>query len=146
MKRTELKLSEAECKHLKRIIRSGVASARKLGHARILLQADEGKAHDAIAESVEVSYTTVTRVCQRYLQEGLEAALQPAKAVRNKPRKLDGRGEAKLITLACSEPPEGRARWTLSLLADKLVELKVVESIVPETIRQTLKKMNLPPT
>jgi transposase len=144
MKRTKVKLSEAEQKHLKRIIRSGVASARKLGHARILLQAEEGKAHEAIAESVGVSYATVTRVCQRYVKDGLDAALQPAKAIRNKPRKLDGRGEAKLISLACSEPPDGRARWTLSLLADKLVELKVVKTIVPETVRQTLKKTNYP--
>lgn len=144
MKRTQVKLSEAEQKHLKRIIRSGVASARKLGHARILLQADEGKSHETIAESVGVSYATVTRVCQRYAKDGLAAALQPAKAIRNKPRKLDGRGEAKLISLACSEAPEGRARWTLSLLADKLVELKVVKTIVPETVRQTLKKTNFP--
>ena len=87
---------------------------------------------------------TVTRVCQRYVKDGLDAGLHHAKAIRNKPRKLDGRGEAKLIALACSEPPEGRARWTLSLLADKLIELKVVEAIVPETVRQTLKKMNYP--
>jgi transposase len=146
MKRTEVKLSEAERKHLQRIIRSGVASARKLGHARILLQAHEGKAHEMIAESVNVSYATVSRVCQRYVKDGLDAALQPAKAIRNKPRKLDGRGEAKLIALACSEPPEGRARWTLSLLADKLIELKVVEKVVPETVRQTLKKTNSPLT
>lgn len=146
MKRTKVNLSEAEQKHLKRIIRSGVASARKLGHARILQQAHEGKAHETIAESVDVSYATVTRVCQRYEKDGLDAALQPAKAIRNKPRKLDGRGEAKLIALACSNPPEGRARWTLSLLADKLIELKVVKTIVPETVRQTLKKTNFPLT
>jgi transposase len=146
MKRTEVKLSEDEQKHLKRINRSGVASARKLSHARILLQAHEEKAHEGIADSVGVSYATVTRVCQRYVAEGLEAALQPAKAVRTKPRKLDGRGEAKLVALACSDPPEGQARWTLTLLANKLIELKVVEKIVPETVRQTLKKTNLPRT
>lgn len=144
MQRTKVELSEAERSHLKRIIRSGVASARTLGHARILLLADEEKAHESIAESVGVSYSTVTRVCQQYEGEGLERALQPARAVRNKPRKLDGRGEAQLIALACSEPPQGRARWTLSMLAERLVDLKVVQAIAPETVRQTLKKMNSP--
>lgn len=146
MQRTKVKLSEAEQTHLRRMIRSGVGSARKIGHARILLQANEGKAHKDIAESLWVGYATVTRVCQQFRQEGLERALGPAKAIRNKPRKLDGRGEAQLIALACSQPPEGRARWTLSLLADRLVELKLVEKIVPETVRQTLKKMNYHPT
>lgn len=142
MKKTEVKLAEDERLHLRRMIRGGVAGARKLGHARILLQADEGKSHEGIAESVTVSSSTVTRVCQQYVREGLERALEHGKVSGKKPRKLDGRGEAQLIAVACGEAPEGRARWTMKLLAGRLVELGVVESIAPETVRQTLKKIN----
>lgn len=142
MKRTEVKLGEDERIHLKRMIRSGVTGARKLGHARILLLAEEGRSHESIAESVAVSCSTVTRICQRYVQEGLEGALEHGKARAKKPRKLDGRGEAQLIAVACSPAPEGRAKWTMKLLAGRLVELGIVGSIAPETVRQTLKKIN----
>ena len=98
---------------------------------------------DRIAEAVEVNVATVERVRRRFVEQGLEAALVRKKQDRpSRPRKLDGHGEARLIALACSEPPPGRCDWTLRLLADKLVELDIVESIATETVRQVLKKTN----
>ncbi len=143
MRRTEVKLSEVEREQLRRIVRSGVANARELCRARILLKADEGMAYGKLARFLEVNAATVTRVCQRYVAEGLEA-LEHRKPSGTKPRRSDGRAEATLMQLACSDAPEGRATWTLSLLADKLVELSVVESVARETVRKTLKKTNLP--
>ena len=97
----------------------------------------------SIAEAVEVDVTTVGRVRQRFVEEGLEAALDRTKQARpSRERKLDGAAEARLVALACSDPPQGRAAWTLQLLADKLVELRVVDSISDETVRQVLKKTN----
>lgn len=145
MRRIEVTLSEAEREQLKRIVRSGVASARKLCRARILLKADEGMAYGEMAKLLEVNAATVTRVCQRYIAGGLDA-LEHRKPSGTKPRRLDGRAEATLIQLACSDAPEGRSRWTLSLLAERLVELGVIESVSRETLRKTLKKTNSPRT
>jgi DNA-binding transcriptional ArsR family regulator len=131
---------------LKRLIAAGTAPARKLTHARILLKADQspeggaGWVDEAIADAVETSQPTVSRVRKRYVQEGLEAALDRRPPNREYRRKLDGEQEARLIALACSEPPEGQARWSLRLLADKLVELEVVEEVSYQTVRRTLKK------
>jgi transposase len=148
MKKYKVTLTTDERQWLHDLIAAGKAAALKLAHARILLKADaapEGPAwtDDRIAEAVEVNLTTVERVRQRFVEEGLEAALVRKKQVRpSRERKLDGDGEARLIALACSEPPQGRSAWTLQLLADKLVELHVVDSISDETVRQVLKKTN----
>ena len=145
-------LNDTERDELKRLIAAGTAPARKLTHARILLKADQGPegpgwVDDAVAEAVETSQPTVSRVRKQYVEEGLEAALDRRPPNREYHRKLDGEQEARLVALACSEPPEGRARWSLRLLADKLVELEIVEEEVSyQTVRRTLKKTNLSPT
>ena len=125
-------LSQTERDDLKSLIASGTAPARKLTHARILLKADEGPKGDGwvderIAGAVESSQPTVSRVRKQYCCEGLEAALNRRPPNREYQRKLDGEQEARLVALACSRPPEGQARWSLRLLADKLVELEIVE-------------------
>jgi hypothetical protein len=139
-------LNEQEREQLLRLIHVGKGAAQKLTHARILLKADQahGKASvtdGQIAAAVEVSEDTVARVRRRFVEEGFEAALErkaPARPPRQ--RVIDGAAEAKLVALCCGSPPEGRARWNLQLLADKLVELEIVESVSRETVRQTLKK------
>jgi transposase len=138
-------LTEAEREELRRLIAAGTSPARKLVHARILLKADQSPqgpcwVDEAIAEAVEVSQPTVARVRKQYFEEGLEAALNRRPPNREYRRKLDGEQEARLIALACSEPPEGQARWSLRLLADKLVELEVVEEVSYQTVRRILKK------
>ncbi len=130
---------------MKRLIAAGTSPARKLVHARILLKADEspegaGWVDETIAEAVETSQPTVSRVRKQYFCEGLEAALNRRPPKREYHRKLDGEKEARLIALACSEPPEGQARWSLRLLADRLVELEVVDDVSHQTVRRTLKK------
>jgi Homeodomain-like domain len=144
-------LSETERDDLKSLITSGSATARKLAHARILLKADEspegdGWVDERIAEAVESSQPTVSRVRKQYCCEGLEAALNRRPPNREYRRKLDGQQEARLVALACSEPPEGHARWSLRLLADKVVELEIVEEVSYQTVRRTLKKTNSSPT
>ena len=145
-KKYKVTLAAEERNSLQELIAAGKAAARKLAHARILLKADaapEGPAWtDArIADAVEVDVTTVERIRQRFVEEGLEAALDRKKQDRpSRERKLDGEAEARLIAVACSAPPAGRARWTLRLLADRLVELEVVEAVSHETVRQVLKK------
>ncbi len=140
-------LTEAQREQLKSLIAAGSAPARKLTHARILLKADQspegpGWVDEQVADAVEVSQPTVARVRKQYFEEGLEAALNRRPPNRHYQRKLDGEQEARLLALACSEPPEGQARWSLRLLADRLVELEVVEDISYQTVRRTLKKTN----
>jgi transposase len=145
-------LSDTEREGLKSLIAAGTAPARKLTHARILLKADQspegpGWVDEKVADAVETSQPTVSRVRKRYFEEGLEAALNRRPPNRHYERKLDGEQEARLIALACSEPPRGQARWSLRLLADKLVELEVVEEEVSyQTVRRTLKKTTSSPT
>jgi len=146
MKRYKVTLEAEERQHLQDLIAAGVAAARKLAHARILLKADAADGGPAwpdvrIAEALEVSTDTVERVRRRFVELGLDAALDRKQRDRP-PReiKLDGRAEARLIALACSPPPLGRAVWTMQLLADKLVELEVVDSISDETVRLALEK------
>jgi transposase len=127
------------------LVATGTAAARTLAHARILLTADQGLdgpgwTDERIAEALEVHRATVERVREKLVTEGLAAALYHRRSAAPRPRKLDGSAEAHLIALACSAPPEGRARWTLRLLADGLVALEVVDAIAPETVRQALKK------
>ena len=129
--------------------RKGSARVRKIDRARILLLADINGEHlidIEIAKVLGIASTTVWRTKRLFAEQGLQAALGYAQAVRFKPRKLDGRGEARLIALACSEAPAGHAEWTLRMLADKLVELEVIGNISHETVRQTLKKTNCHPT
>ena len=103
---------------------------------------DGGLTDEEVARSLEIASATVERVRRRCVEEGIEAGLGRKRQVNRRPKRLDGQGEAHLIALACGEPPEGRAGWTLKLLADRLVECEIMESISPETVRQTLKKTN----
>lgn len=150
MKKYRVTLTEGEREELRQLIHKGKAAAQKLLHARILLKADEREGREAwtdeaISVALDVSISTIERVRERFVMEGLAAALERKPAQREYKRKLDGEQEAHLVALVCSPPPEDRGRWTLKLLAQKMVELAYVESIAPETIRQTLKKMNLSP-
>ena len=142
-KKYRVRLTNKERNHLQKLVRKGNAHARKLTYARILLKADEdGPAwtDEHIADAFEVSVATVARERKRYCEEGLEIALMPKKPGLPRRRVLDGRAEAHLIALSCSEPPEGRERWSMRLLADRMVELGHVDAISYETVRRTLKK------
>jgi transposase len=144
-KKDPVVLSDVERMELTRLIAAGTASARKLTHARILLNADQSEAGPAwvdarIAEAVEVSQPTVARIRRQYVEDGLAAALNRRPPTRQYQRKLDGTQEAQLIALACSAPPSGQARWSLRLLADRLVELEIVDSLSHQTVARTLKK------
>lgn len=146
-KRYKVSLTEEEREALLKLIGKGKAAARELSHARILLQADESEEgadqrDEAISERLHVSVSTVERVRKQFVEEGLERALAHKRPYRTKTKKLDGEAEAQLLAVACAEPPTGRERWTMQLLADKLVELEVVEAISDETVRLALKKMN----
>lgn len=134
-------LAPEEREKLQKLISSGEARARKLTRARILLKADEGWTDKAISRALDVGTATVGRVRKRFVETGLEA-INRRKGRRRYERKIDGKAEAYLIALACSAPPEGRKRWTLRLLADRLVRLEEVdiESVSHETVRQALKK------
>lgn len=127
------------------MIQAGTAPARAQTRARILLKADQGPdgpgwSDARIAEAVETSVRTVARVRRAWVLEGAAAALQRKRPRVRTPRKLDGAAEAYLIATACSPAPAGRARWTLQLLADRLIELRLVDGIAPNTVRATLKK------
>ena len=146
MKKYKVTLTADERQQLRGLIAAGKAAAQTLAHARILLKADAAPGgpawtDDRIADAVEVSTDTVARVRQRFVEQSLAAALDRKKAARPPvPPKLDGRAEARLITPACSSPPDGRKRWTMQLLADRLVELEVVGAVSDETVRRCLKK------
>ena len=139
-------LDPSQRDYLLDLITSGTESARKLTRCRILLKADEGEfgpayADKEIKEAVEVSIATIERTRKTFALEGLTAALTPKKRLKpSRPRKFDREKEAHLIALACSPAPEGFSRWTLRLLAEKMVELNHVSSVSHETIRRTLKK------
>ena len=143
-----VELSDQERHELNRLINTGKTAAYKQRHARILLLADQGPEgpamkDDQIAGAVGCGRATVERVRKRLVTEGREAALQRQKVDRSSQRLLDGDAEAHLIALACSQPPEGRNRWTLRLLAEKMVELKIVQHCSKDTVHQRLKKTNL---
>ena len=134
-----------ERERLEKLISTGRTSSKRQIRARILLKADTsaagpGWSDEQIGEALEVSVSTVARARKRSVEQGLAAVLDRAVVRRPSRRRLDGEQEARLLAVACSSPPEGRARWTLRLLADKMVELEVVESISYETVRRTLKK------
>lgn len=138
-------LTAAERSSLQALIAKGKVAARKRLHAQILLKADAGPEGDSwkdqqIAEAFDVGRCTVERLRQRFVEQGLEAALVRKPQQNRIPRKIDGAAEAHLIAAACGKPPAGRKGWTLKLLADRLVELELVESVSYETVRRTLKK------
>jgi len=141
-------LTQEERRMLREMVSRGKAAARKLTHARILLKADVSEGVPAlddgtIAREVDVGRATVERVRKEFVEEGLDAALERRKSRRQYRRKLDGDGEAHLIALACSKAPEGRSRWTLRLLAERMVALEQVDRLSYETVRGVLKKTNL---
>lgn len=141
-------LTSDEREELQKITKKGQNPAYKINHARILLkadtsQADGGWTDQAIASALELSISTIEKVRQRFVELGVEAALGRKEASRRKAKCLDGEQEAYLIAMVCSEPPYGRGRWTLRLLADTMISWGKVEKISHETVRQTLKKTNL---
>ena len=144
-----VRLNRSQRDHLKSLITSGTSPARKLTRARVLLKADPGEFGPAytdkqIQEALEVSLRTIERTRKTFAFEGLNAALNPKeRRGAGMPKKFDGQNEAHLIALVCSAPPEGAARWTLRLLAEKVVELEYVSSVSHETIRRVLKKTSL---
>jgi transposase len=142
-----VRLAAEERARLEEVTRRGRVAATTLTHAWILLKADEGPSGPAwsdrqIRAAFGVSWSTIARVRQRLVEQGLEAALARKKAARPPTRKVDGEMEARLIALACSTPPEGEARWTLRLLADTMVELEYADTLSYETVRRVLKKTN----
>jgi Homeodomain-like domain len=147
-KRYRVTLTQEEREGLQKLVSVGKGAARKLARARMLLLADQSeggpsRADPEIVEALGCGRATVERVRKLFVEEGLEATLQPKPTTRNYERKLDGKAEAHLIALACSAPPKGRARWTLRLLGDQMVGLGHLDSVAHETVRRTLKKTNL---
>jgi len=144
--RYEVKLSKGERELLTGVVKSGKGSAYRIKHAHILLNSDAGqegieKSDEEIARLFHCHNQTVFNVRKKYCQQGLQAVIErKQRKTPPIPRKLDGAKEARLITIACSQPPEGYAGWTLDLLADKMVELKIVDSISGKTIGRVLKK------
>lgn len=147
VKKYIVRLSEAEREELEALVKKGRVAARKRLHAQILLKVDEGEhgpgwADEAVVKALDVTIRTVERLRHCLVEEGLETALNGKKQCRYKSPKLDGEQEARLVALACSEPPDGYGRWSLRLLADRLVELEYVDTVSHETVRQVLKKTN----
>lgn len=141
-------LTEVEVGELSLIISKGAHSTQTFRNAYILLNCDEGAygqkvGSELLAKMLRVNSRTIERVKKRFCEEGWEAVLERRPSSRTYNRKVDGEVEAHLVQLCCSEPPKGRARWTLRLLADKMVELKYVDSLSYVTVREVLKKMNL---
>ncbi len=139
--RKVLKLSTADRTHLEEILWKGKLSARELKRAEILLKSSQGYSSSEIAVMVDRHYNTVRNVVKRYLKEGLESALKE-RPRPGAPRKIHEREEAVITSLACSEPPEGRSRWTLELLTNHVVQLTDLTELHHETIRRVLKKVN----
>lgn len=141
-KKYRIKLTEETQEDLKMLVSRGEASSRVIRRAYVLLLANDAKGDEAIAEALRIARSTVHNIRKRFVNKGLEAALYD-KPRPGAQRKLDSRAEARLIALACSDAPEGREHWTMQLLADKLVELKLVGEISDETVRRRLKKTDL---
>jgi transposase len=143
-------LTDEEQADLIAIVSKGKGAARRITRSRILLLADENRAKGSwkdadIAQALGVSQRTVERIREKCVMQGIEAALNHTRRQKKREKLLDGAAEARLVQLACSEAPDGHTSWTMQMLADKLVELEIVETISRETVRTTLKKMNLSP-
>jgi len=138
-----VKLNEQERRYLQKIVNSGEAKARKITRCRILLLADaaNGKTDEEISDALGVCLATIFNIRRRYYREGLERAIREA-ARSGQPPKFNGKTQAQITALACSKPPEGHARWSLRLLADRIVELDLVETISYQSVRNILKKTN----
>ena len=143
-KRYPVQLTESERDELNRLIRAGKHSVRIVTRARILLKVDEGWTAPQVAAALDVSEGTVYRIKRRYAAEGLDGVLHD-RVQANRYRKLDDKAEAHLIALACSDAPEGHQRWTLQLLAGRMVEFGLVDSLTYETVRLKLKKTSSSP-
>lgn len=139
MKRYKVVLTKEERQQLEKMISSGIAPARKLTRARILLKVDEGLSKTAISQVLDVTNNTVTNVCRSFQSQRL-AAIERKKPDREYERSLDGEAEAHLIAIACSTPPQGRERWTLRLLQSEMIKCQYVDDVSHETIRTALKK------
>ncbi len=141
-------LSKEERAELVALVSKGKGVARRQRRARILLLADENQAKGAwkdadIAKALNAHTRTVERTREKCVKMGIEAALNHTRPQKKRSRMLDGEGEARLVQLACTEAPDGHEQWSMQMLADKLIELEVVETISRETVRTTLKKLNL---
>jgi len=148
MIRYTIYLTKSEVEELKSIISKGSHTSQSFRAAYILLNSDEGKysekvTNEQISKVLKIGMRTIDRIKKKFIEEGLEATLERKPTRRIYERKVDGEVEAKLVTLCCSNPPKGHAKWSLRLLADKMVELKYVESISHVTVREVLKKTNL---
>ena len=146
-KKYRIRLTNDEQQELQALVSLGRTVAYKQTHARILLMSDESRTDGGmkdtdIASALGVGQSTVERIRKRCVQEGIDSALNRKEQLRRRRKILDGEGEARLIAMACGEPPDGRANWTLKLLADQMVESEIVETISTETVRLTLKKTN----
>ena len=137
-------LSDEEREQLREITRRGRSPARKLKRAMILLKADEGKGDGEIAQILDVGLATVGRIRKRFVEEGLEMALSERPRC-GRPIEIGGKQQAHIIALACSEPPQGHARWSMRLLAERAIELQIVESVSHEGVRKLLKKTGSSP-
>ncbi len=149
-KKYHVTLTEEERSYLISLVSSGRNAARKITNARILLQSDSSPAGSGlkdreIHDSLGVAISTIERVRQWFVEEGLETALNPKPSSRKYQRIIDGDAEARLTAIACSEPPEGRSSWTMQLLADELVALQIVPAVSDTTVQRTLKKTHLSP-
>lgn len=150
MIRYTVKLTKSEVEELKGIINKGSHTSQTFRAAYILLNCDEGKysekvTNEQLAKVLKIGMRTIDRIKKKFIEEGMEATLDRKPTSRIYDRKVDGDVEAKLVTLCCGDPPKGHAKWSLRLLADKMVELKYVESISYVTVREVLKKTNLNP-
>lgn len=137
-------LSAEEREQLREITRRGRSPARKLKRAMILLKADEGIGDEQVAQMVDVGLATVGRIRKRFVEEGLEMALSE-RPRSGRPIEIGGKQQAHIIALACSEPPQGHARWSMRLLAERAIELQIVESVSHEGVRKLLKKTKSSP-
>lgn len=146
MEKYTVKLTQYEREFLLSLISKGKSFARKLTHARIVLETDEAKGaqntDEEIAQLLHVSKKTVQRIRKECVENGIESALERKKHIRHKPHKIEGEAEAHLIALCCSSAPEGRCRWTLNLLTEKFISLEIMDDVSRMTISRTLKKTN----
>ena len=144
VKRYRVSLTDEEREHLHGLTRKGTASVRMVRRAQVLLLAAEGRIDDDIASALQIGVSTVERARRRFVEEGLEASLRERPRPGARP-KLGPKEQAYVVALACTKPPEGRHRWTMQLLADRVVELQLVPDISDEAIRRLLKRTNSSP-